>query len=133
MWPVYYDSQDSHWNVVLMFWWYLDSWLKIWHSTTANYIILFQSTVTVFPLNHTLLIYSCKYLNLFKIDNASFTPTTVLVKINLPPASGDDDAFYICTKDAVADITKVFAHQGTENITQVGQFCHFKCLRLVFF
>lgn len=47
------------------------------------------------------------------------------MKINLPPASGDDDIFYICTKDAITDVTKVFTHQGTETVTQVNKFPHF--------
>lgn len=56
---------------------------------------------------------------MLQIDNSSFTPTTVLVKINLPPAIGEDDVFYICTKDALTDVTKVFTHQGTESTTEV--------------
>lgn len=56
---------------------------------------------------------------MLQIDKTSFTPSTVLVKINLPPASGDVDVFYICTKDSAADVNKVFTHQGIGSLTQV--------------
>lgn len=54
----------------------------------------------------------------------------MLVKINLPPATTEDGIFYICTKDAAADMSKVFSHQGTKVVTQVrvyliGQFLLF--------
>lgn len=61
------------------------------------------------------------YIDLFlQVENSSFSATTVLVKINLPPATTEDGIFYICTKDAATDMTKVFTHQGIETVTQVS-------------
>ncbi|CAH1118973.1 unnamed protein product [Phaedon cochleariae] len=60
--------------------------------------------------------------NIFHVDNASFSATTVLVKINLPPFSGDEETYYVCAKDGALGPNKVFQHQGTVYWLQIKIF-----------
>ncbi|XP_074033654.1 metal transporter uex isoform X2 [Leptinotarsa decemlineata] len=60
--------------------------------------------------------------NIFHVDNASFTNTTVRVAITLPPITGDDETYYICAKDEDSGPEKVFILQGTSVWLQIKTY-----------